>query len=460
MLKYKSLILFVGCMLIAGTASAQQHFKIGPDWVTGLGTYVVVEEAATFAAVLADNRVLIGAALNSNDPKHAWVNRDFGTDYTVQCDVRMDSWTDGEDLSRAGIVGRMRQNPPDGAGDRGINLLFHDNINRVQFLNDLQGWGPNVDFSWDPQVWYTMVMTITGNSVSGSIYRTSEGPGGVESIDIPAWNFVNPQNRATGFVGITPSTLEGIQASFDNFQVIQGGQVVYEDGFESDSLEPQAYQIGLGPDWVTGEAGFYVVSGGVLYGIATNGVDPKHIWVDRPMSGGGAIKGDARMVSWDDTDDFSRAGFVLHLQPNGTGGGRAPDPLFGSGEDRGINMLFHENINTVEYLNDLVAWANLDDNTIPWDVRTWYTFDFRSDGFVVEGTFGPRGGAVTDNVELQPWQFPGNAARIDGYAGLTASTNAGPMAAWDNIEVRDAAGTVIFTDNFETFVSVDDWSVM
>ena len=122
-------------------------------------------------------------------------------------------------------------------------------------------------------------------------------------------------------------------------------------------------------------------------------------------------------------------------------------------------MLFHENVNTVEYLNDLVAWANTDDNTIPWDVRTWYTFDFTSDGFVVEGTFGARGGAPADAITLQPWTFPGNAQRIDGFAGLTASTNAGPMAAWDNIEVRDAAGTVIFTDDFETFVSVDDWSV-
>src|SRR3970040_1337524 len=105
MLKHKGFIVLVGCLLIASSASAQQYFKLSSDWVTGLGTYVVVEEGST-GGVLSGNRVLVGAALNSNDPKHAWVNRDFGTDYTIKCDVRMDSWTDGEDLSRAGIVGR------------------------------------------------------------------------------------------------------------------------------------------------------------------------------------------------------------------------------------------------------------------------------------------------------------------------------------------------------------------
>jgi len=100
----------------------------------------------------------------------------------------------------------------------------------------------------------------------------------------------------------------------------------------------------------------------------------------------------------------------------------------------------------------------VDDDTIPWDVGTWYTFEMRSDGFVVDGTFTETADAA-NTVEMTPYEFPGVGDRLDGFAGLGASTVSGEVSAFDNVEIRDGSGNVIFSDDFETFVSVDQWSL-
>ena len=443
--------------LPSGAAASMSHFKPGPDWVTGDGTWVVVKESS------GTNNVMVGAAINAVDPKHAWVNKDFGPDYTVKCDVRMDTWVDAQDLSRAGIAARIQ---PDGTGggtkteDRGICMLFHENLKTIEFLNDMAAWANKDDgkFTWTTGTWYTFEMTVKGMNVSGKITNKTKA---TDTFTMTPWDFTL---RTTGFPGLTACTSAGLMASFDNFQVIVNGNVVFSDDFEKPG-PAISQKVGVSDSWVAGEAGYYVVDGGVLYGIATNGVDPKHLWFKDALNGGGSITGDCKMVSWVDKQDLTRAGFALHIQPQGTGGGRAPSATT-PGEDRGINMLFHENVSTIEYLNDMKAWANLDDNKFPWTVGTWYTFQFTSDGKTVNGTITNKAKA-TDTYTLKPWLFPTdpysatdkNPNRTNGFAGLTASTNAGIINAWDNIVIKDASGKVVFSDNFEGTTGVMDWSL-
>ncbi len=152
------ILVFAVVFSCAHVVLAQPHYSLGSDWVTGEGVYIVTDEKDPFEATILGNRVLVAAALNNNDPKHAWVNQDFGNNYTVRCDVRMETWAEGEDLARAGIAARIQpvgSSPDHPNEDVGINLLLHETQDNVQFLNDLRGWGPNEGYLWELNTWYT-----------------------------------------------------------------------------------------------------------------------------------------------------------------------------------------------------------------------------------------------------------------------------------------------------------------
>lgn len=464
MKKWSTVGLLFLMMVMVTPAFAQFHYQLGANWVKGTGIFVVVEETDYFGTNLLGNRVLVVANIDgTTDPLHAWVNQDFGPDYMVKCDVRMDTWLDVNDFSRAGIAARLQTRGTSGSDtqDRAINLLFHNNLNNVEYLNDLVAWANTDDdtYPWLVGTWYTFELTVTGQTASGRVYLRETGPDGDDVITLKPWTFAG---RPTGFAGITGDNVQGYVASFDNFEVFVNGTSVFLDDFEGE-LERAPQTVGLKSDWVSGEGGYWIVNDGVLYGIGTSRLDPKKIWFGTEIMGGASIKADLRMLSWhNDIDtthanDYSRSGVVLHIQPGGRGGGRQPDETRGPGEARGMNMLFHDNVDTVEFLDDFAAWANLDDNTIPWEPGAWYTFEFKSDGTAVSGTFTPKD-KPAEAVEMTPWtDRPIPANRANGFAGLAASTVPGEMAAYDNVEIRDGNGNVIFTDTFEAVVGVEDW---
>ncbi|MFB3785787.1 MAG: hypothetical protein ACE15F_05395 [bacterium] len=448
---------------------AQPHYQLGANWVKGTGVFVVVDETDYFGTNLLGNRVLVLANIDgTTDPLHAWINQDFGPDYMVKCDVRMDTFYNGADtttadLCRAGIAARIQPKGTSGSDtqDRGINLLFHENLDTIEYLNDFVQWANTDDngYTWLVGTWYTFELTITGQTATGKVYLRETGPDGDDVITLKPYTFTG---RPTGFAGITGCNVQGYVASFDNFEVIVNGTSVFQDDFEGE-LERAPQTVGLKSDWMSGEGGYWIVNDGVLYGIGTSRLDPKKIWYNSEITGGASIKADIRMLSWhNDIDtthanDYSRSGVALHIQPGGRGGGRAPDETRGPGEARGMNMLFHDNVDTVEFLDDFAAWANLDDNIVPWEVGAWYTFEFTSDGTTVSGTFTPK-----DNpgqaFQMTPWtDRPIPANRANGFAGLAASTVPGEMAAYDNVEIRDGSGNVIFTDTFDAVVRVEDW---
>lgn len=408
--------------LMAVSAVNAQHYALSPEWVAGEGVYVIAEEDG--------NRFLSAAAVNGADPKHAWVRQNFGDTYTVRCDVRMDSWVDDADLSRAGIAAQITPNGSLGEDrDRGINLLFHHSTTNVEFLNDLRAWADDTEFAWSVDTWYRFELTITGGTTASGSVTNLGNPS--DTVDLVPWEIPDPQNRANGLAGVTASTAAGLVASYDNFEVEVGGSVVFSDDFEGTPPVPSA--PGVGPNWQPGLAGYYVIDDGVLYSIATTGADPKHIWYKNAIQGGAQISADVTMLSWADGQDLSRAGVAVHIQPNGS----APD----GDRDRGINLLFHQDLGNVEYLNDLRAWAT--DESFDWTTGTTYRFNLESDGTTVNGS--------VDDFALAPWDFPDPQNRANGFAGLTPSTLRGLVASFDNVEIRDGNGNVIFTDDFEAF---------
>jgi len=437
MAKRIGLMALVVCFAISGIAYAGGHYKLGKDWKVGeFGVYVITQESDT-------NRALCTASLDTGDPKHAWVNKSFGEDYTIKCDVQILTWANEEDASRAGIGGHIQPNgtAADGTHDRGVNILFHQNLTTAQFLNDLRGWGDAQTFTWALRTWYTMEITFAGDNVTGSITNKSKP---TDTIALPSWAVPDPQNRRGGFAGVTASTAAGQVVYFDNFQVIQNGQVVFSDDFEG--TDAAADSVGLSSNWVAGQAGYYVNYGGKLYAIATNGSDPKHLWYKNELVGGGGISADVTMMSWDTltTHDHSRAGLAVNIQPDGT----APD---GTG-DRGICLLLHQELTQVQFLNDLRAWG--DAQSFTWKVGTKYTFKESSDNTTVKGSIG--------TFTLPDWAFPDPQNRQDGFAGVTASTRAGQIASFDNVVITDAAGNTVFTDDFTSFYgssSADNWEL-
>ena len=432
MTKRVAYVVIAVCMAFTSITYAAGHYNLRSDWKVGeYGVYIITDESAT-------NRVLCAASLDNGDPKHAWVNKDFGDNYTIRCDVNILTWANDQDLSRGGIGGRIQPNgtAADGAHDRGVNILFHDDINTVQFLNDLRAWGDAVAFTWSPRTWYTMEITFEGDVVTGSITNRANPS---DTVDLPAWSIPDPQNRRGGFAGVTASTAPGLVVYFDNFQIIQDGQVVFSDDFEGTA--PARSAVGVSDNWVAGQAGYYVVYNGQLYAIATNAVDPKRMWYRKELVGGGGISADVTMLSWEtipSTHDHSRAGLALHIQPHGS----APD---GTG-DRAICLLFHQELNRVQFLNDLRAWG--DAQTMAWAVGTKYPFSMSADNTTVKGSIG--------TFTLPDWNYPDPQNRLDGFAGITASTRAGQIAAFDNVVITDAAGKVVFTDDFSTFYGTSD----
>ena len=119
--------------------------------------------------------------------------------------------------------------------------------------------------------------------------------------------------------------------------------------------------------------------------------------------------------------------------------------------DLGLNLLFHQELNRVQFLNDQRAWG--DAETLAWKIGTKYPFKLSSDGKTVKGTIG--------TFALKDWAIPDPQNRTNGFAGITASTQPGQIAAFDNVVITDAAGNVVFKDDFAITVpsAAENWEL-
>ena len=142
MRKLGTSVFVVAGLLLLSASGASAATTLGPDWVAGDGVWVI------------EGGVAMCAALDNTDPKHAWVKGDFGDDYTVRADVRIDTWADEEDMSRAGISVRIQPDSRDVVRDDGLNILFQNNVGNMELLNAMKSWGPGKkEVAWEVGTW-------------------------------------------------------------------------------------------------------------------------------------------------------------------------------------------------------------------------------------------------------------------------------------------------------------------
>ena len=426
---FRCVAVATGLMLLA-SPGAFAATGLGPAWVTGDGLWVV------------EGGVCHAVALDSTDPKHAWVQGNFGDNYTLRADVRIDSWADNQDMSRAGVAVRIQPDSRDKVRDDGLCMLFHNSLGRVEFLNDMQSWGAVQEaFAWKVGTWYTFELTVTDKTLTGSIKPTKgTTPAALTMTPWDASKGGTIKSREGGLPGLTANSMGGGMVSFDNVQVIVDGNVVFSDDFETPG-KPLA--TGLGAEWITGD-GLWVVYGGSLYGIALDDTDPKHAWVAKSFGNDYGVRADVRIDSWKDTEDMSRAGVAVRIQPD------SRDVV----RDDGLCLLFHQNLGQVQFLNDMQSWGATTE-AFDWKVGTIYTFELNVAGKTLTGSIKPKKGTTPAALVMTPWDASKGGtikSREGGLAGLTANSNDGGIVAFDNFEVL-VGGNVVYSANFDEFIS-------
>lgn len=145
------------------------------------------------------------------DPRRAIISNsgvNFGTNYTITAKVRVDSWTN-DFLSRAGVG--LYCNTSNGYG---FNLVFHQDHNTVQFLNDLVAFSsPPYTFPWSNGVWYWFKLKIENENLFGKVWQ--------DGLAEPSgWPYTwTPSVRPVGYPSVTGGTFSGQAVSFDDVTV-------------------------------------------------------------------------------------------------------------------------------------------------------------------------------------------------------------------------------------------------
>jgi subtilase family serine protease len=212
-----------------------------------------------------------------------------------------------------------------------------------------------VERSPDGTTGWVQVSSTVGNNV----LLTDGGlsPATTYSYRVRAYN----ANGVSGYSGTaSAATLNGTVSN------------LFADNFDSSSLNP-AWSL-VGGNWAQ--------SGGVLAQNSPASGDPRKAMI----TGLGAvpdvqITARVRVDSWS-SGDYARAGVGLYTNAQG----------------EGYNLVFHNNTNTVQFLDDHVRWGNA--YSFSWQVGTWYWFKLEALGGVLYGKVWADG-----TQEPSAWQF-------------------------------------------------------
>jgi uncharacterized protein YkwD len=188
-------------------AGTTYYYRVRATNASGDGAYSPVASASTAAgsALFADSfrtpalnaawrfvggswRLSGGALAQTStantDPRKALVTgQTFPADVAIAARVRVDSWANGNG-GRAGVG--LYTDPTTG---RGYNLVFHNNTNTVQFLNDGVAWGNSYAFAWQVGLWYWFKLQDKGGVLYGKVWADG-------SPEPAAWMF-----QQTGWTG-------------------------------------------------------------------------------------------------------------------------------------------------------------------------------------------------------------------------------------------------------------------
>jgi hypothetical protein len=175
--------------------------SLGSAWATLGGTWTE------------SDGILSQTSTASADPMKAIISNsglDFGSNLTITAKVRVNSWIDG-DMARAGVS--LFTNTADG---NGYNLLFHNDHNTVQFLDDKVIWlTPSYTFTFTNNNWYWFKLKMENGVLYGKIWAD----GGNEPA---TWPYSWARSGRTGYPALNGGSSDGAvyaTVSFDDVTV-------------------------------------------------------------------------------------------------------------------------------------------------------------------------------------------------------------------------------------------------
>jgi hypothetical protein len=174
--------------------------SLGSAWTTLGGTWTE------------SGGVLSQTSTASADPKKAIISNsglNFGSNLTITAKVRVNSWVDG-DMARAGVS--LFTNNADGSG---YNLLFHNNHNTVQWLNDKVAWYTSYAYTFANGNWYWFRMKMESGTLYGKIWLDG-------TAEPSNWPYSYTISGRTGYPALNGGSSDGAvyaTVSFDDVQV-------------------------------------------------------------------------------------------------------------------------------------------------------------------------------------------------------------------------------------------------
>jgi parallel beta-helix repeat protein len=325
------------------------------------------------------------------DPFKAIVGgRTWSAAQEVTASVRVDSWSGGL-YPRAGVGVRTN------AAGEGYNLVFRSG-GQVQFLNDKVAWGNAYSFNWQAGVWYKFRLRAEADgTLRGKVWAAGQAePAG--------WMFAQSgwADRTGGSPALNGSSNRDGGAATVSFDDVTADNVIATPLF-TDSFSGST----LGGAWTT-NGGSWGVTNGTL-GQTSLLAAPEKKAVVTGLAAGAAneIEARVRVDAWT-AGMYARAGVGVGTDANGLG----------------YNLVFRDN-NTVQFLNDRVAWGNA--FTFNWQVGASYRFKLRQEA---DGTLRAK---VWADGQAEPtgWMFTqtgwgyraGRAALNGGSAVVGLGTN-------------------------------------
>ncbi len=430
---------------------------------------------------------ILSQTASVNDPVKAILNdRTYPAAVEISAMVRVESWTNG-DMARAGVS--LLTDPNTG---QGYGLLFHNDTNTVQFLDDKVHWGNSYSFAWQVGTWYHFKLREQDGVLSGKIWadgtaepstwmftqtgwtdRTAgapalvggsgKGTGNGTGNATTSFDNVTVSGRAAASTPAAPTNLAASAPSpsqvnlswtgsagtlsykverspdgstgWSQLAVVPAGTTTFSDitvtgntayfyrvlasNTVGDSPSSNVASIttpasttlfsddfsgsSVNPAW-TFVGGTWTQHDGILSQTASVNDPVKAILNDRTYPAAVEISAMVRVESWTN-GDMARAGVSLLTDPN-TG--------------QGYGLLFHNDTNTVQFLDDKVHWGN--SYSFAWQVGTWYHFKLREQDGVLSGKIWADGTA-----EPSTWMFT-QTGWTDRTAGAPRSSAAAAKA--------------------------------
>lgn len=289
------------------------------------------------------NGLLRQASAAPGDPFKAIVaDRTWSPAQEITASVRVDTWVPGS-WTRAGVGVRTN------AAGEGYNLVFRGQ-NQVQFLNDHVAWGNAYAFAWQPGVWYTFHLRADADgTLRGNVWAAG-------TAEPAGWMFT--QTGWGGRAGGSPALNGGSNGdgwstvSFDNVTAapLPAAPPLFTDALNGPTL---------GPAWTTGNGAWGLANGALSQTSAAIANEKKATLTGLAAGAANEVQARVRVDSWT-AGPYARAGVGLGTDAAGLG----------------YNLVFRDG-NTVQFLNDQVAWGNA--FAFNWQPGTWYTFRMRQD---------------------------------------------------------------------------------